>query len=56
MKINKDVEPSYVKAVDLETKEGCTYKCYPCPNCGRWLVSNPSKRYCEWCGVKLEWE
>ena len=27
-----------------------TYRCAPCPACGRWLTVNPAHRYCDWCG------
>lgn len=55
MKVNTDIEPSHVKAADLEDGTIYTYKCYPCPKCGKWLTFNTNHKYCEYCGIKLEW-
>ena len=47
-------QSSEVKAFDGEDKV-LTYKCYPCPNCGKWIVANENNKYCRWCGQKLDW-
>lgn len=47
-------QSSKVKAFDGDDKV-LTYKCYPCPNCGKWIVANENHKYCEWCGQKLDW-
>lgn len=54
-KIAYEGEPSHVKAFDGKNKI-LTYECYPCPNCGRWVVANTSRKYCEYCGQMLDWE
>lgn len=47
-------EPSSVKAFDGETKI-LTYRCYPCPTCGKWIIDNENHKYCQWCGQALDW-
>lgn len=46
-------EPCYVKAFDGDSKV-VTYKCLPCPSCNKWIVCNPTHKYCEYCGQALE--
>lgn len=56
MKIDTSKEPCHVKALDVERGKVLTYDCYPCPNCGKWIIYNTNHRYCEYCGIKLDWE
>lgn len=51
----KRCEPCYVKAFDGESRVE-TYKCYPCPNCGKWITANENHKFCEWCGQALIWK
>ncbi|MDD3747667.1 MAG: hypothetical protein PHD70_14500 [Anaerostipes sp.] len=53
-KVNIDNATS-VKAFDGENKVE-TFKCVPCPICGKWIVKNESTRYCSSCGQKLKWD
>ena len=46
--------PTHVKAFDGEGKV-LTYRCYPCPNCSKWLIDNENNKYCQWCGQELDW-
>ena len=55
MKIDTSIEPSHVKALDVEKNEIVTYECYPCPNCGKWIIYNTNHCYCEYCGIRLDW-
>lgn len=55
MQIDTSIEPCHVKAADLEKGTVVIFECYPCPNCGKWIYANTNHRYCEWCGVKLDW-
>lgn len=55
MKVDTSIEPCHVKAADLEKGTVVIFECYPCPNCGKWIHANTNHRYCEWCGVKLDW-
>ena len=55
MKVDTSKEPCHVKAADLEKGTVEIFECYPCPNCGKWIHANTNHRYCEWCGVKLDW-
>lgn len=48
------VNPSRVKAFDGECKV-VTFRCYPCPECGKWIIDNENHQYCQWCGQKLDW-
>ena len=48
-------EPVEVKAFDNVDKI-VTFKCYPCPECGKWIVANTNNKYCEHCGQALKWE
>jgi len=42
------------KALDTETGEIRYYDCKPCFYCKKWLVSNPTYKYCQYCGKKIE--
>ena len=55
MKVDTSEEPCHVKAADLEKGTVEIFECYPCPNCEKWIHANTNHRYCEWCGVKLDW-
>lgn len=48
------VNPSRVKAFDGVCKV-VTFRCYPCPECGKWIIDNENHKYCQWCGQKLDW-
>lgn len=41
-------QTSTVKTFDVETKEVRTYKCTPCPTCGKWITK--IYNFCPHCG------
>ncbi|MGN0163518.1 MAG: hypothetical protein ACI4EA_08085 [Candidatus Ornithomonoglobus sp.] len=47
-------DPCHVKAFDGIDRVS-TFKCYPCPQCGKWIAANVNHKYCEWCGQALDW-
>jgi len=47
-------EPLSVKAFD-GTDKVVTFRCYPCPCCGKWIADNEGHKHCEWCGQALDW-
>ncbi|MGI6500326.1 MAG: hypothetical protein ACOX1S_05450 [Anaerostipes sp.] len=53
-KVNTNIT-TIVKVFDGENKVE-TFKCVPCPICGKWIVKNESTRYCSNCGQKLKWD
>lgn len=50
-----EVERSHVKGFDAEENKIYTYECAPCPNCHKWVIINPSRKYCDSCGQALDW-
>ena len=48
IQVTPDKECS-VKAFDGSDKV-VTYRCAPCPACGKWLAVNPAHKFCQWCG------
>ena len=55
MKVS-EVSKTFVKALDIETKEIVTYPTVPCPNCGKYILVNHYHKFCMYCGERLEWE
>ena len=51
--VTKYEHPVEIKAFD-GTDKVVTYKCYPCPHCGKWVANNENHRFCEWCGQALD--